>query len=323
MTSPFVSVVVPAYNAEKTISLALNAILDQTYKNMEIIVVDDGSTDTTASLAQEFLPIRYIYQKNAGPAAARNTGANEAKGEILFFTDSDCIPYHDWLEKAIKHFDDPHVGVVAGSYGIANRESLLARCIYKEILFRHARMPIYPKSFGSYNFGIRKKVFEEVGGFHTGYRHASGEDNDLSYKVLKVGYKIYFEKNALVKHYHPRRLKIYLFEQYRHGFWRVKMYGEHPHMLKGDDYTFWKDMVEVALVYTLPVAAVFSRQDIPFLMLKMSLTGFLLLEVMYGWLMTKDLREGIFFSVVMFLRAFARTWGFTLGLMAFLSKKDK
>ena len=245
MNPSFVSIIIPAYNCAATIKKTITAVLNQSYTPIELIVVDDGSKDSTAEIVRAFTNIQYIYQNNAGPAAARNRGAREAKGEIVFFTDSDCFPLQDWIETAMAAFKDQGVHAVAGSYDIANAESILSRCIHKEILFRHYKlMPLYPKAFGSYNVGIRKDVFEKVGGFNEGYRYASGEDNDLSYKILRGGYKIYFEKKAKVQHVHQSNLWKYLKEQYRHGYWRAKLYKDHPRMTKGDDYTFWKDIIE-------------------------------------------------------------------------------
>ena len=241
-----VSVVVPAYNCQSTIFQTIQALLAQTYAPVEIVVIDDGSTDETARIVQSFPEIRYLRQENAGPSAARNRGFELSKGDLVFFTDSDCIPERDWVEKMRQGFFRSDIGVVAGSYGIANREVLLARCIHAEILFRHHKlMPRFPKAFGSYNFCIKREVFKAVGGFNTQYRQASGEDNDLSYKVHKAGFKIYFCKEAQVRHFHTGHLKKYLSEQFRHGFWRAKMYFDHPDMAGGDDYTFWKDIIEV------------------------------------------------------------------------------
>lgn len=85
-----VSVVIPAYNAERTLAEAIQSILDQTYSPLEVVVVDDGSTDGTEAVARRFgAPVRYVRQKNAGPSAARNTGLAQARGEYVTFVDSD------------------------------------------------------------------------------------------------------------------------------------------------------------------------------------------------------------------------------------------
>lgn len=324
MNTPYVTIVVPAYNCEKTIAGCLRASLAQIYsRDIEIIVVDDGSTDKTGEIIRAFPQVKYIRQENAGPASARNAGAAQARGEFVCFTDSDCTPHSDWVAKLMKHFDDVKVAVVSGSYGIANPKNLLARCVHAEIIWRHKfLLPKFPKSFGSYNFCVRKEVFAATGGFDVSYRAASGEDNDLSYKVLQSGAKIYFESNALVDHVHPEKLLKYLHEQFRHGYWRAKLYSRHPAMSKGDDYTFWKDMIEVPLTALLGIS-VLLLAVIPGL-INIVLVGalFLLaLESMFAGLMiaAPNPMAITYWSGAMALRAFCRTAGFLLGALRFSS----
>lgn len=321
--NPTVSVIIPAYNCEKTIGFAIKALQNQTLASLQIIVVDDGSTDKTAIKIKSFPKVTYVYQGNSGPAAARNSGAKIAKGEFIFFTDSDCLARPDWLESAMKGFTDDTVAVVCGSYGIANRNNLLARCIHEEIRYRHLTlMPDYPRAFGSYNFGIRRKIFFDLKGFDEKFRYASGEDNDLSYKVINAGYKIYFSRASLVDHFHTGLTKKYLKEQFRHGFWRVKMYRKHPHMMKGDDYTFWKDIAEMAFV-GLAISTLLAIILMPafvylfFVVLCIHIG----IEVYYGLCMIKDVKSALFYAWVMLLRSFARFFGFFLGVLAVLRRK--
>ena len=193
-----------------------------------------------------------------------------------------------------------------------------------EIVFRHrVLMPEFPKSFGSYNFCVRRKIFEIVNGFDARYRFASGEDNDLSYKILKQGYQIYFERNALVKHVFPTRLRRYLFEQYRHGLWRVKMYRDHPHMVSGDDYTFWKDIIEPPLVLAfLTLLAVSFFHMNTFVLSVLILIALFSIQVFYGLVIAGTTRDGFALAFVMFCRSFARTFGFVAGLTNFFRKKN-
>ncbi len=251
-----VSIVIPVYNRASLIGPVIEALLDQTYKPFEIIIVDDGSTDNTERIVSSY-QVKYIYQENRGPAAARNRGFRESGGDIIAFIDSDCIAKKDWLENLIKGFDFAEVGAVAGSYDIANPESLLSRLIHEEIKWRHSGFKRYIRAFGSYNVAIRREVFEKVGGFDETYRTASGEDNDLSYRILKAGYKIRFMPDALVAHYHTENLFKYLKEQYRHAFWRMKLYKEHPDMIRGDDYTKFRDALEISIsvlsIFAIPL----------------------------------------------------------------------
>jgi glycosyltransferase involved in cell wall biosynthesis len=154
------SVIIPAYNASATIGRTLTALANQDYSsNFEVIVVDDGSSDDTFSVVSSFPAVRYVRQDNAGPASARNHGARLAQGDLLAFTDSDCVPHSDWISQLTAGFtvgdcSKPScTGVVAGSYGIANPENDLAQCIYAEIVWRHVHlMPDFPTACGSYNF---------------------------------------------------------------------------------------------------------------------------------------------------------------------------
>ncbi|MBL8012392.1 MAG: glycosyltransferase, partial [Candidatus Omnitrophica bacterium] len=312
MDYPMVSVVVPVFNAETTIAHVVQSLLSQTYPGLtEVILVDDGSTDQTSEILKSFPEIIYLKQNNAGPAAARNRGATESRGDFILFTDSDCIAHKDWMAQIVDGFKDPRVGAVCGSYGIANPQKILAACIHSEIIYRHRIvMPVYPRAFGSYNVGIRREVFFCVGGFNEYYRQASGEDNDLSYKIINKGWLIYLNKSALVDHFHTTKVVKYLKEQFRHGFWRAKMYGDHPAMARGDDYTFWKDIFEVPVVcLVLVFTALLGYERYTSSILLIIVCGFLLLEFIFANLFCVKFFSKIFFTFVMFFRAFARVFG--------------
>ena len=321
------SVIIPAYNAAGTIAKTLEALTRQDYKGpFEVIVVDDGSTDDTPAAVKHFPNVKYVRQDNAGPAAARNHGARLAAGQHLCFTDSDCVPHADWLTLLLNGFHRLDITVVAGSYGIANPQSRLARGIHREILFRHTHLlPQFPKVFGSYNFCVKKEMFERVGGFETTYRQASGEDNDLSYKILAAGGRIYFEPKALVDHHHTTALVKYWREQFRHGFWRAKMYAEHPRMARGDDYTFWKDMIEVPWACAGLMALALSVFKISFLkaIIYFLWLPFLVFEIGFAFKIGLDFFDAIFFGFVMLVRSLVRTFGLSTGILHFGAKKSQ
>ena len=242
---PRVSVVVPVFNRAHLLPELIRCLENQTVP-VETIVVDDGSTDSPG----EFLrttSARFLTQPNQGPAAARNLGARHAAGEFLAFTDSDCRPHQDWIEHLLEGFQEPEVGAVAGTYAIGNPKSRLARLIQAEIAWRHRGFGPTIRAFGSYNVAIRRELFFRLGGFDPTYQGASGEDNDLSYRVVAAGFKIRFSPTAVVEHVHPESLLSYLRTQFHHGFWRAKLYKTHPHMVGGDDYTRAKDLLEIPL----------------------------------------------------------------------------
>ncbi|MBF0593831.1 MAG: glycosyltransferase [Candidatus Omnitrophica bacterium] len=317
MSECSVSVIVPAYNAAATAGKVIEAVLAQDYAGrIELIVVDDGSTDATLVIVRSYSNVKYLFQENQGPASARNYGAREACGDILLFTDADCCPDPGWITGMTGGFNDAQVSVVAGSYGIANPGSALARIIHGEIRFRHEHlMPEYPRAFGSYNVAIRSALFRRLGGFDAGFRRASGEDNDLSYRVLRAGSSIRFLKNVCVAHYHQEYLERYLREQFRHGFWRARLLLDHSMVAAADDYTFWKDVVEVPLVMAHLLLIFWPT------VLFVMVAGFFLFEIAAAVCIFGPVVDGLFGGIVMWLRAFARTAGLFFGTIYFLKIK--
>jgi len=237
-----ISVVIPAYNAEKTIGKTLNATLSQNFpKNRyEIIVVDDGSDDDTRQIIKKFRRVRLLKQKHKGPAVARNLGVKYAKGEIVLFTDADCIPDKNWIKKIIEPFKNKNIVGVAGTYVTLNKDKFFARFTGYEIEQRHENMKKFDSInfVGSYNCAYRKSVFMEFEGFDKSFLIASGEDPELSFRIEKIGhYKIVFQPKAIVFHSHPENIKTYFKQKYNRAFWKVLLYKKHPSKVFGDKYT--------------------------------------------------------------------------------------
>ncbi|MEK6889290.1 MAG: glycosyltransferase family 2 protein [Nanoarchaeota archaeon] len=136
MKNPLISVIIAAFNEEKKISKCLNALLNQTIKDIEIFVVDDGSTDSTVSVVREFerknKNIHLLQQKRQGPGAAKNLATKKAKGSILVFVDSDEYPRKDYLEKLIYPIIKNKSETAIGAWVVANPKSVWARCRFND-----------------------------------------------------------------------------------------------------------------------------------------------------------------------------------------------
>lgn len=318
---PRISVVVPAYNSEQTLHLTLIALKGQLYPadKYEIIVVDDGSTDSTAEIAMR-RGVKVIRQSNKGPAAARNRGWTEAKGDIVAFTDSDCVPAKNWLEAIDYNLSSKGIEAVGGSYFLMNVDSPLARLIQYEIEQRHEHIPFQADFLGSFNFAVRKEALEIVGGFNETFRQASGEDNDLSYRLRKQGCKLGFDKNIIVGHFHREDLRKYFKDQYRHGVWRVLLYKYHPVMVKGDGYSGLVDHLQplsIILTIVSAVAAPFGAGVLPafvFFIIAMLTTG-----VMVNRFEDYDISNTLIWKV-MFFRGLWRGAGMLSGIWKFVIK---
>jgi len=238
-----ISVIIPMYNAENTIIESLRGLESQERRDFEVVVVDDGSTDTSPELVTEFgnqskLPIRLLGQENAGPATARNLGAEYSNGRIIVFLDSDCIPPPNWIEAMTRSLGGAIVGCNCG-YKVRNTDSLIARYVDYEIARRHEKMiGKNMDTMGSYSASFLKSVFTKVGGFDTGYASANAEDFDLAFNLRRMGYSLLFTGETLVYHYHPTTLGKYLKQQYGRGYWRVRLYlRNRDRIMTGDDYT--------------------------------------------------------------------------------------
>jgi len=232
-----VSVVIPVYNGAATLPAGLRAVRKQTYPLDEVIVVDDGSTDSSGDIARGF-GVRVISQSNAGPAAARNRGAAAAQGDILLFTDADCVPAPDWAERMVTAFTGPGVVGVKGVYRTRQR-GLVARFVQAEYEDRYDRMRALETIdfVDTYSAGYRRDIFLASGGFDTSFPTASVEDQEFSFRLAEAGHRLVFVPDAQVFHIHDRTLGEYARRKFWIGYWKVRVMREHPDKLVRDSHT--------------------------------------------------------------------------------------
>ena len=205
---PKVSVIIPTYNRENYISETIQSVLEQTYKDFEIIVVDDGSKDNTKKKLEQFgLKIKVIEQQNSERAISRNNGVKTASGEYLAFVDSDDIWLHDKLEKQIEVLDNNKDTIlVYGKSLRINEQSKKIKTakrqlegfsgsVFEKLLFRNFIVSATPV--------IKREYFEKTTGFET--RYIPYEDWELWVRLSLLG-KFYF-LNTPVAYYriHPEQ----------------------------------------------------------------------------------------------------------------------
>jgi len=237
------SVIIPAYNAENLLQRCLKALESQTIPQdtYEVIVVDDGSSDGTASLA-EASGARVLKLNHVGPAAARNAGAEVARADILVFTDADCEPAPDFLERVLEPFDAP---VVSGARGVyrTQQHSLIARFIQLEYEERYQRILKIEAEQGTVDAldtsyaAYRRRVFLDAGGFDTRYLNAAVEDHELSYRLAREGHIFRFVPGAAVYHHHVTSIGDYARRKFRIGYWKAFLSRQHPDYARHDSHT--------------------------------------------------------------------------------------
>jgi glycosyltransferase involved in cell wall biosynthesis len=201
---PFVSVIVPVKNDAERIKLCLGALLEQTYPRdrYEIIVIDNGSTDATLSVIRQYPVIVLVEDTIPSSYAARNTGLASTQGQVIAFTDSDCIPFPDWLEKGVAHLQrSSNCGLLAGSVEVFFRDStrLSAVEIYESVTAFPQRKFVEKYKFGATaNVFTYRNVFDKVGLFNTSLQ--SGGDREWGQRVHEAGYAVVYADDVVVKH---------------------------------------------------------------------------------------------------------------------------
>ncbi len=196
LNQPLISVIIPAFNAEIFLAKTLESVLSQTYQNIEILVVDDGSTDTTAeiikSFAQKDSRISLLQQSNAGVAAARNLAIEKSRGEYIAPIDADDIWYPQNLEKQVKCLNSspPSVGVVYSWSVDINEQDLLTGGFYNSTIEGEVYKALVYKYFmgNASSSLIRRICFERVGGYNSQLKaeNAQGcEDLELFLRIAE------------------------------------------------------------------------------------------------------------------------------------------
>ena len=225
-----ISIIIPAYNSENTIIPCLKSLTKQDYSGKyEIILVDDGSTDKTSSKAKTIKGVTVLKQKNAGPAKARNTGVRASKGDIIMFTDSDCIADRSFITEMAAPLRNKKIAGVQGKYK-TRQQGMIPEFIQAEIEERYEMLgkTKYIDFIGTYAAAYKRKEYLSVGGFDESFPTASGEDVDLSFRIADAGHKMVFAPKAIIYHTHPDKIKKYIRMRYLRGYWGRLLYKKHP-----------------------------------------------------------------------------------------------
>ncbi len=277
-----ISVIIPAYNAADTLPACLNALQTQTLPStaFEVIVIDDGSADDTPRIARA-AGVKLITQPNAGAAAARNAGAAAAQGDILLFTDADCIPAPNWIENMSAPFNNPQVAGVKGVYQ-TEQPNLIPRFVQMEYQDKYDRMQNLPAIdfVDTYSAGYRRSVFLQTGGFDTTFPGASVEDQEFSFRVAAAGHQLVFAPQAVVSHRHDISFSEYARRKFFIGYWKNLVLRRHPDKLTADSHTpqILKVQVLLAGLGAVALALAAALRQIKFLWMALGATVALLLS---------------------------------------------
>jgi GT2 family glycosyltransferase len=314
-----ISIIIPTFNGASRIGNCLDALVKQTAgRDVDILVVNDGSTDNTAEVVGGYSRVRLINQRNAGPAAARNRGALEARGTLLLFTDDDCVPMPDWLDAILKPFDDPEVVGAKGIYR-TRQKRLAARFVQIEYEDRYRLMAHLDciDFIDTYSAAFRRDRFLEMAGYDTSFPVACAEDIELSYRMSAQGWKMKFAPAAIVYHTHPDTLTQYLKKKYKFAYWRVLAVRKNPGKAVKDSHTPQLMKLQLLFAPALLAAAAFDLAVRPLFPLSLLVLVAFLLSTLPFVLRAigKDPIVGLLSPLLLAARSCAQLLGVTAGLI--------
>ncbi len=256
-----VSVVVPAHNAADTIANCIHALQKQKFSSpFEFIVVDDGSTDNTAELA-ETLGARVIrHEEKRGAAAARNSGIKASRGELICFTDADCIPKENWIQQIILPFQDPVIIGAKGAYA-TNQNEIVARFVQIEYEDKYDLLLTQDRInfIDTYSAAYRRQALLANDGFDE--QNLYLEDQELSFRLAARGYEMVFQPQAIVFHLHSDSLSAYFRKKFLIGYWKAQIIRRFPGRAIHDSHTpqvLKLQMVLMALILASLTAVLFT-----------------------------------------------------------------
>ncbi|MFP5106822.1 polysaccharide deacetylase family protein [Neobacillus sp. C211] len=236
--TPFVSVVIAAYNEEKVICKTVDSILSSDYPAFEILIIDDGSKDDTAGFVQETYAkhplIRLIKKTNGGKSSAVNLGFKEANGEIVVALDADTLIAENAISLLVNHFKNEKVAAVSGNVKVGNKGNLLTNWQHIEYVtgFNLERrafaalncITVVPGAIGAW----RKTAVEEAGYFQ---EDTLAEDTDITLTLLRLGKKIEFEEKAYAFTEVPEDIKSLAKQRYRWVYGTLQCLWKHREAL--------------------------------------------------------------------------------------------
>jgi cellulose synthase/poly-beta-1,6-N-acetylglucosamine synthase-like glycosyltransferase/spore germination protein YaaH/peptidoglycan/xylan/chitin deacetylase (PgdA/CDA1 family) len=240
---PPVSVLIPAYNEEDVIVYTVNSVLESDYPRLEVIVVDDGSNDSTGELLDTQFgrnpAVQIIHQPNRGKSAALSRALAEAASSVIVTIDADTAIEPDAISKLVRHFLDPRVGAVAGNVKVGNRISWLTRWqaleyITSQNLEKRAFdllncIPVVPGALSAW----RAEAIHESGGFTA---DTVAEDTDLTITIRRTGWKIDYEEEAIGWTNAPETASALIRQRFRWTFGTLQAFWKHRDTLARTKY---------------------------------------------------------------------------------------
>jgi peptidoglycan-N-acetylglucosamine deacetylase len=284
---PLVSVLIPAYNESDVLAKTVSSLLKSHYQNLEVIIIDDGSTDDTWQIAQKIADVswrvRCLAKPNGGKSSALNMGLEHAGGEIVICVDADTVFPPTTVSRLVRHFHDPTVGAVAGTVKVGNIQNPLTRWQALEYTVSihveraaHAYLGaimVVPGACGAW----RKEAIAAAGGYSDG---TLAEDCDLTLAVHESGYKVIQDDSAVGVTEAPQTIRILAKQRFRWIFGNLQSFWKHRRIALDNQCGWLGTFVMPYAIFNTLVPIVFIPMLVT-LAISNILAGFWLLVLAY------------------------------------------
>lgn len=317
-----ISVIIPAYNAATTLVRCLTSLCAQDDEDYEVIVVDDGSSDATASVCAQFDVAMLRNPERVGPAMSRNRGADAARGEYLAFTDADCVPPPDWLSNIRRWLEV--APVVCGTYRPAPWQNAIGRFANLDWhLYWFRFIPAETDSFSMGNVAFRREVFfdRERLEEHFFHRTAAAEDTVLAMTIAER-YRILSTDQLWVLHMHRESLLAYVKKHITTGYSRTLLSLAFPRrkVFGARDIRLSYVLSQLLITFLIPIAAIAPGGAGPLICVSAVFLALQLPSLVYIWRHERS-PVFVFMSVLLLaLRNFAWMLGIFRALLYIVSK---
>jgi GT2 family glycosyltransferase len=237
-------VVICAYNAERTMRDCLESLRKLDYPNYEVVIVDDGSRDSTAQISADFPEFRLIRQPNKGLSVARNVGAHAANGEIVAYTDSDCVVDPHWLTLMVRAMAENGFDGCGGPNYAPHEAGWVEGCVAASpgapchVLVGDDRA----EHLAGCNMIFRKAALLELGGFDPQFT-AAGDDVDICWRMLDAGFTLGFCPSAFVWHFRRNTVKAYYGQQRGYGKAEAMLFPKYPERFNALGQIRWRGTI--------------------------------------------------------------------------------
>ncbi len=264
------SVIIPTYNRPKQLVQCLHAIRQTAYprSGFEVLVVDDGSREPLEEIVTAFrdsISITFIKQNHAGPSAARNRGAKQAQGQYLIFTDDDCLPQADWMEKLEQRFKQTKDCIIGGktlNHLKHNPYASASQMIIDVVYAYYNADPSRAVFFASNNLALPKDLFFQSGGFEESFTAA--EDREFCDRWRGQRLKMIYAPEVIIYHAHPLNLRRLWKQHFVYGQGAFRFHQKRARQKSGRfevDFSFYRKFFQAPFTnhnYSTPAWILFA-----------------------------------------------------------------